>query len=146
MTLKKVDEDICQYLDDQGIVTYNQPLNSNMFIGLPRPVKTDSNGNYLIPIKSAWIIIQVGPEPQRVFGHDYRVHQIAFQVLIRGEPNKSLNTRDFAEDIWNALEGAQPTGYFHILAQQSGPIPIGNDDNDNPMYSLNFIAEYQEDL
>lgn len=145
MTLKKVDEDVAQYLDDQGICTYNQS-GANIFIGSPRPPKSDSSGNWLIPMKSAWIIIQPGPEPQRVFGHNYRVHQIPFQILIRGEPNKSLDAKDFAEDIWNTLEGAIPTGYFHFMAQQSGPIPIGMDQNGNSMYSLNFMATYQEDL
>lgn len=146
MTLKKVDEDIAQYLNDQGICTYNQPLFSNVFIGLPRPAKNDSAGNSFIPTKSAWIIPQPGPEPQRVFGHDHRINQIAIQIMVRGEQNHYLDGRDFAEEIWNTLEGAIPTGYFHFLAEQSGPIPVGLDDNGNPMFSLNFMATYQETL
>lgn len=146
MTLKKIDEDLAQYLDDQGICTYNEPLFSNVFIGLPRPSKNDSLGNALIPTKSAWIIVQPGPEPQRIFGHDHRIHTIPIQIMVRGEQNKYLDARDFAEDIWNTLEGAQPTGYFHYLAQQSGPIPVGFDDNGNPMFSINIMATYQESL
>jgi hypothetical protein len=143
VTLRKTDEDVCEYLANQGICTYNQTLDNNVFIGLPRPPKTDTNGNALIPVKSAWVIIQPGPEPQRVFGHDHRILEIPFQIMIRGEKNKSLDARDFAEDVWNCLEGAIPTGYFHFLAQQSGPIPIGNDDNGCPLFSLNFMATYQ---
>lgn len=146
MTLKKVDEDIAQYLNDQGIVNYNEPLFSNIFLGLPRPAKNDSSGNTLIPTKSAWVIVQPGPEPQRVFGHDHRIHQIPVQIMVRGEQNKYIDTRDFAEVIWNTLEGSTPTGYFHYLAQQSGPIPVGMDQNGNPMFSLNFMTTYQETL
>jgi hypothetical protein len=146
MTLKKVDEDVAQFLHDAGVVEYNQPLFTNIFIGLPRPAKNDSSGNALIPTKSAWVIIQPGPEPQRVFGHDHRIHEIPVQLLVRGEQNHYLDGRDFAEEIWNTLEGTTPTGYFHFLAQQSGPIPVGTDDNGNPMFSLNFACTYQEQL
>lgn len=146
MTLKKVDEDVCQYLHDQGVCTYNEPLYTNVFIGLPRPPRNDSLGNAEVPVKSAWVIIQPGPEPQRVFGHDHRILEIPVQLLVRAEQNHYLDGRDFAEDIWNTLEGSIPTGYFHFLAQQSGPIPVGTDDNGNPMFSLNFMVTYQEDL
>lgn len=146
MTLKKIDEDIAQFLDNSGICTYNQPLFSNIFLGQPRPYKNDASGNAIIPVKSAWVIVQPGPEPQRVFGHDHRIHAVPVQLLIRGEQNKYIDTRDFAEEIWNTLEGSTPTGYFHYLAQQSGPIPVGMDQNGNPMFSINIMATYQETL
>lgn len=146
MTLKKTDEDVCQYLNDAGVCIYNQPLDNNIFIGLPRPPKTDNNGNAIIPVKSAWVILQPGPEPQRIYGHATRILEIPFQILVRGKVNKSLDARDFAEDIWDCLEGSIPTGYFHFLAQQSGPIPIGSDDNGCPLFSLNFMATYEETL
>lgn len=146
MTLKKTDEDVAQYLDDEGVCTYNQPLFANVFLGLPRPPKNDSSGNALIPTKSAWVITQSGPEPQRVFGHDHRIHQIPVQIMVRGEQNHYLDARDFAEEIWNTLEGAIPTGYFYFLAQQSGPIQIGTDQNGNPLFSINIMAMYQETL
>ena len=68
VTLKKTDEDVAQFLHDAGVCTYNQPLFSNIFIGLPRPAKNDSSGNALIPTKSAWVITQSGPEPSEYSG------------------------------------------------------------------------------
>jgi len=140
------DNDIAQYLHDNGLGVYNQPFGNNIFLGPLQPPKTNLSGQVTIPTKSIWVIIGAGAEPDRVFGNAYRTHVAPVQIMVRGDPNKYLEGRDFAQAIWDAMEAANITGYGYCLAMQEHPVPTGNDMNGNPTWSLNFELLYQVNI
>lgn len=142
---QRPDENLAQYLNDNGYGTYNQTQDNNIFIGPVRPPKVVSEVT-IIPEQSIWILQLPGSEPDRVFGHAYRIHETPIQCMVRGQPNQFINTRDWAREIWEAIEGATLTNYMTCLAMQEGPVWVGYDENQRPMYSLNFAMRYQVDI
>lgn len=137
MATHKPDETIAQYLADQGIGIYNQ-LGANIFIGPVQPP------NQYIPAKSCWILETGGLAPEYVMGNAYTVQRSTVQVRVRGDANDYIGGRDFAQSIYDALNGIVPTGYFSVFCQQSEPVWIGFDSDNRPEWSINLIVTYQE--
>jgi hypothetical protein len=140
--MANIDEIIAQRLNDEGICTYNEQ-GADLFIGPPRPPYIAS-GVVLIPERSAWIILTGGPEPGRVFNQDYALHYTAVQIIVRGQPNQYIDGRDFAQTIWDELEGTQFVDNYNflVLAREERPIFINYDENARPMWSMNFNVIY----
>jgi hypothetical protein len=130
-----VDEEIAKYLNDQNVGTYNKS-GANLFVGTMKPPSTH------IPVKSAWILPSGGPAPEHVFGHAYNIRQPTVQILVRGGAYKE--SRDFAQSIYNALNGASPTGLWPILPMQSEPVWVGPDENNNFIWSINLLVRYKQ--
>ena len=61
-----------------------------------------------------------------------------FQILVRGDKFGYEIARAKMQTIRDSLNGADITGLVYVYANQSGPIPIGNDKNDRPNFTLNF--------
>ncbi len=142
MAVHKPDEAIAQYLEDKAIGIYDA-ANATIFLGPVRPPGT--YGSLTIPVKGCWILEATGgPAPDHVFGHAYTIRRVALQIRIRGEPLKYIESRDYAQSIYDVLLGAEPSGYFHVMTSQSGPAWIGYDDGDRPEWSINVVVTFQE--
>lgn len=140
--IHRPDENIAQYLNDQGAGVYSpESPGGNIFIGPMRPPKTENNV-IIVPDRSAWVKVNEGGQPDRVFGQAYRYHKTPVQVMVRGDPNDYENTRDWAQELWDTLEGSRPTGYDVVLAMQGGPVHVGFDSGERSLWSLNFLANY----
>lgn len=69
--------------------------------------------------------------------------QPSFQILVRGKVNGQADAETRAYAIHNALTNLRDVmigadSVVVIRAMNSVPIFIGNDDNERPMYSMNF--------
>lgn len=122
-------EDIKDILVDQSIGTFKATTGWSIQISkMP-----DS------PDTCVGVFDQPGLEPETKFRYD----RPGVQVLIRGAKMGYVAAYAKAEDVKEALHGRDNeawngTRYLQILAE-SDPIPMGYDDNNRPLFSVNFL-------
>ena len=131
-----LESELCEYLDGQGILTFDESGTSgDTFIGVLPDSPDEANAIYS----------EGGPTPSPKFIEDER----DIQFICRGtvDPRNALST---ANDIYSELQGASKfaltaDGIYVIMINgvQSGPIHIGRDDKGRHKYSLNLRVEYE---
>lgn len=73
----------------------------------------------------------------------YQAHNYAaaarpgLQVLVRGHPNTAADTEAKAWEVWEALHQAEVTPFL-LITGVNNPIWLGPDDQNRPMWSINF--------
>jgi hypothetical protein len=86
------------------------------------------------------------PELEKLGSDGVQFDRPGFQVRIRGEKHGYEAARDRMDLIFQLLHGSQiPTAsgdpfYLYVHAVQSGPMPMGLDENDRPGMTWNFIT------
>lgn len=66
------------------------------------------------------------------------VHEFPdFQVIVRGEASGYEVARAKMDDVINSLQNATITGFTYVF-MKSSVLPLGLDDNNRPLISLNF--------
>jgi hypothetical protein len=98
-----------------------------------------------LPASTGRAIIVTETAPANLMQHqDASLDNVAFQVVVRGAINGYSTARAKGEAIRVALEsiGNESMGgrrYTHILLA-SGPIPLGQDELNQPRLSWNYIG------
>lgn len=77
-----------------------------------------------------------GPAPgqESVTGHNFPT----FQVRVRGAKEEYDTARTKMQEVFDALNDATISGYIYCFATQSGVLPLGQDEKERPILSLNF--------
>jgi len=123
--------DVANYLENQGIGT----VNTDIFIGHIRPASQH------VPVNSIFVQNTGGRPPQRFLRTKTEIRYPSVQVLVRWSSYEAGQAK--AEAIYDALESASISGYLDIVADQSAPLYLGLDENNNYGWSLNFTLTYQ---
>jgi len=123
--------DVANYLENQGIGT----VGTNVFVGAIKPV------SQFVPVNSIFVLSTGGYPPQRVFQTTTELRRPSVQVRIRWNGYEAGLAK--AEAVYNALESASIPGYLDVVADQSSPIFLGFDENNNYEWSLNFTLTCQ---
>jgi len=123
--------DVANYLENQGIGT----VSTDIFIGHIRPA------SQYVPVNSIFVQNTGGYPPQRFLQTVTELRRPSVQVLVRWSSYEAGQAK--AEAIYDALESASISGYLDIVADQSAPIFLGLDENNNYGWSLNFTLTFQ---
>lgn len=82
-----------------------------------------------------------GPEADQTEGTRY--DEPTFQVRARGATFEYDQLRDKMTEVFNSLNDATIAGFVFVFAVQSGPLPLGYDENNRPELSWNFATMKQ---
>jgi hypothetical protein len=114
------------------------------FVGPMRPGKAP------FPIEAVVVQEYGGPQPNGFLdtrGQTY--HKVDVQVRMRGPIGSYLRIKERADAVWAALNrvstGSISTGsraYVRIEPLQSGPLFIGEDDQECPEFTVNVRLEH----
>ncbi|MFD1444266.1 minor capsid protein [Thermoactinomyces vulgaris] len=93
------------------------------------------------PDRCAAVVIQPGQPADSWLG----TRRPDFQILVRGEPLDFEFTEQKANEIFDVLTNARHVKVgeeqiVQIFASSSAPFFIGLDENERPIYSMNFTA------
>jgi len=122
--------DIANYLENQGIGT----VGANIFVSPVRPV------SQYVPVNSIFVLETGGYPPQRVHSNRSELRYPSIQIIVRW--NDFANGYTKAQAIYDVLRAPHIPGYWDVLPDQSGSIYLGQDENSNYLWSLNFTAKY----
>jgi hypothetical protein len=86
------------------------------------------------PDAATAVVESGGTPPETTMAIDYR----RFSVLVRGVENSYQATQLRADQIYTLLHCAALSGTIYCYADQSGPLPLGMDEQGRPLFSLNF--------
>lgn len=129
-TTKTPDADVVTELAAAGL---GLVAGVNIFRGPMRPAVAG------VPVKAVFVAETGGPPPVPYI--DAATHgdtwTFEVQVMVRGSREKFAETRTLARDIRDALHRASIAGYLSVVAIQSGPVPLGFDGNECPLFSIN---------
>jgi len=122
-------EIVRQHLISEGL--------SNVFRGTEKP------SNAYIPDDSIFVAQYGGFQPQSEFGSTEQIHQISIQVLVRSNPGEEDTVQTTANDVYDALRNASPTGTM-VIQPNSPPLRLSIDDSDRYKFSINCTVSAQE--
>lgn len=83
------------------------------------------------------LVVETGglvPGQESVTGFD----KPTFQVRVRGQAEQYDVARTKMQEVFDALNDATISDFVYCFAVQSGPLPLGHDEKDRPLLSLNF--------
>lgn len=120
---------IKDYLDSNGI--------SNVFAGSEKPASAH------IPQDSVFCAEYGGAQPESSFGTSVQIHRIDLQVLVRSEMDGEQTSKTLANDIYDLLRNASPTGTL-IIRPKSTPIRLGVDEDGVYRFTVNVTVVAQE--
>ncbi len=67
--------------------------------------------------------------------------QPSFQVRVRGDVRGYEAARQKIQQVYLALHAMEPgVNFVYLYSDQSGPMPMGDDDNDRPELTWNFVT------
>lgn len=106
---------------------------TNLFRGTMRPVAAG------VPALAVFVAETGGPPPVPYIDAAVNGDTWHFdvQVMIRGNRETTAAARTLARNIRNSLHRATITGYLSVVAQQSAPTPLGFDESERPLFSVN---------
>ena len=111
-------------------------LGVNLFVGLVRPVSDT------VPAEAVFVNATDGLPANRFFcTTDSEVRHPTVQIRIRS-PNY-LAGYELAKEVYDLCQSSQPTDVLDVVARQSEPIYLEQDENANHQWSLNFDLMYQ---
>lgn len=116
-------------------------LGTNLFVGPVRAAVSTSTGA-VIPVECAFARDSAGPSPQPLIGRTIDIPSAGVQLRVRGASTGYASAQALAQEAWNVLTNAKPSGYLDISADQSGPVYLRQDENGAHHWSLNFRAMY----
>ncbi len=132
-----IHEGIAKHLDGVAGLTYSEAAGSSIFVGFLPPA----------PNRCVAVI------PTGGFDADSKLpySMPTIQIIVRGDEDArwALNTW---QAVYSKLQGLRritledddETYLVSLLAQQSGPIHIGRDENRRVQYGMNLVAEVKE--
>lgn len=72
---------------------------------------------------------------------DFKYDQPEFQIRVRGESLGYEEAREKIQEVFNALHANElQSSTIYCYSEQSGPMPMGLDDNDRPSLTWNFTT------
>lgn len=104
----------------------------NLFLG---PEQAPESGTE----RAAVFILDTGNGDSYRFGGtstDYRTYSV--QVVVRASHYDYAGGQSLAQACWDALNHAAIAEWIYCLPQQSGPVYVGEDDQRQHRWSLNF--------
>ena len=110
---------------------------TNVFTGTEKP-----SSSY-IPDQSIFVASYGGSQPESMFGTTEQIHQTSIQIMVRGNPNEESTVQILADDVYDILRNAQPTGTL-VIRPNAPPIRLSIDDSDRYKFSVNFTVVSQE--
>lgn len=138
-----VEIDVRTYLTGAGFAQSGCST-SFTFVGPMRPGKSP------FPIEAVVIQEYGGPQPNAFLdrrGQTYRKTDV--QVRLRGPSGSYLRIKSRADAVWNALNrvssgsiSSATRTYVRIEPLQSGPLFIGEDDQECPEFTVNVRLEH----
>lgn len=76
-----------------------------------------------------------GPPPQLMARGQTEIRTVQVQLWTR--PDEYQQGEQLAEQILRALHRREIGGYYHTEVRESGPVPIGRDDNSRLGFAMN---------
>lgn len=138
-----VERDVRTYLTGAG-ANVSGCSTSFTFVGPMRPGKTP------FPIEAVVIQEYGGPQPKAFLdnrGQTYR--KVDVQIRLRGPNGSYLRIKERADAVWRAMNrvssGSISTAsctYVRVEPLQSGPLFIGEDDQECPEFTVNVRLEH----
>jgi hypothetical protein len=111
-------------------------LGVDLFVGLVRPVSDT------VPAQAVFVRGSDGLPANRFFcDTDSEVRHPTVQIRIRS-PNY-LDGYELAKEVYEICQSSQPLNVLDVVARQSEPIYLEQDENKNHQWSLNFDLMYQ---
>lgn len=109
---------------------------TNLFTGQRRAISAT------MPANAVFVSGAPGPIPTRVMGETEEVITSVVIVVLRwntwnGGDSKMRNIRD-------AIQGAMISGYLDVLAQDTEPTDLGEDDDGNHLFHLGIEVTYSQ--
>lgn len=129
-------KDIADYLDTNSTAV---TLKTNLFYGLSRHVT--STGSAAVPATAVFVVGGPGPPAERVFGATIEIRRANVQVRVRS--TGYANGLSLARTVYRTLQSATPSSYMDVIARQSEPTPLGQDEQGLYDFSLNFEVVYR---
>lgn len=123
---------LADLIDGAGVAS----LGGNLFVGLVRPVSD------VIPAEAVFVMGTDGLPADRFFAQADEVRYPTVQIRIRSPDYES--GYKLARDVYNVCQSSLPVGFKDVVARQSEPIYLAQDENKNHGWSLNFDLFYQE--
>lgn len=126
--MRRYDDIIRDFLISEGY--------TNVFRGTEKPTST------YIPDDSIFVAVRGGQAPTSQFSDTEQLHNITVQVMVRSKPGEEDEVTDLANDLYDTLRNADPTGTL-VIRPLAAPIRLSIDGSDRYKFSLNLsvIAE-----
>jgi hypothetical protein len=127
------DLDVANFLAGSGL---GLTLGTNLFVGSIRPA---SSSGPSMPPQAVFVISTPGPAPLTFKGAGQGSLSMGMiQVRLRSQPNDFLTAQTLSRQIRDTLHRATIAGYVYVVARQSEPQYLGQDQQGNEEFSLNF--------
>jgi hypothetical protein len=131
--------DLAAYLNgktgSQSAVTLAE--GTNLFTGPVRPVETG------MPAEAVFVLNGGGPPAMPYFSSPISDRQSGVQVRVRSNPGDYAGGSELARDLFALVHEAPLSGYTYVLARQSEPNYLSQDDQGCHEWSINAIARWQ---
>ncbi|MFY1829134.1 hypothetical protein ACN47A_24660 [Myxococcus fulvus] len=85
---------------------------------------------------------ETGGEQSLYLGTGRGLLEADVQLVVRGVPNRTTDTRELAVACWRALHLARVPGYVRVLCEGAGPMQQPPDGSGRPRFSFNVTASY----
>ena len=126
--------DITTYLQAQGVGT----LGTNVFQGPIRPVSNH------IPANSIFVRGSGGASAQRYLSGGARIENRHPNVQVTIRNTDHILGLAKAEEVHDALQAARISGYWDCKVEQSAPLSLGEDENNNNLWTVNCTLSKRE--
>lgn len=123
---------IVELIDSSGVAE----LGKNLYVGLVRPVSN------VVPAECVFVTGTDGLPADRFFAQQDEVRHPTIQIRIRSPDYNS--GYELARRIYDVCQSSRPVGIKDVACRQSEPMYLGQDNNKNHDWSLNFDLFYQE--
>jgi hypothetical protein len=95
-----------------------------------------------IPRRCIFVGQYGGLQPQSMFSTTEQIHYVLVQVLVRGDAREEQLTQLLANDVYDALRNAAPTGTM-VIRPNAPPIRLALD-GDSYRFSINVLVVARE--
>lgn len=132
--------DLVNFLDTRlaGAVTLAKGV--NLFTG--RMISTDDS-----PSPAVFALNTGGPPPELLLGgHRTAIYRATVQVMIRGPMADQLAGEELARGVYAWLQQQTIVGYLQVLARDSAPAYLGEDQGPHHLWAINVECQYQASL
>ena len=131
MAHSRYDSDVVDVLDAAAI---GLTRNTNLWPGKARAAVPGT-----VPIESVWVMETGGPEPINYCdgATTPQLREPTVQIMVRGDPRDWHGGRVLADAVWDAIHDNPPAGYIAARCMQPTPLVLGEDENGNPLWSVN---------
>jgi hypothetical protein len=126
------DLNVAQALASAGL---GLTLGTNLFWGKVREVDTASG----VPSQAVFVTLRLSPAPENYCDGSItpQAREPQLQVTVRSNPQDFSGGQTLARSVKDALHDIPPSGYDACRVTQAEPVPIGETDSGEHLFSVN---------